>query len=46
LNADRQKWIRLLVFTVEATSSLLKDVELEDLEERIANMERRSGAVE
>jgi hypothetical protein len=46
LNADRQKWIRLLVFTVEAYSSLLKDVELETLEERIANMERRSGVLE
>jgi hypothetical protein len=46
LNADRQKWIRLLVFTVEAYSSLLKDVEIEDLEERVANMERRSGVVE
>jgi hypothetical protein len=46
LNADRQKWIRLLVFTVEAYSSLLKDVELEDLEERIQNIEKRGGNIE
>jgi hypothetical protein len=46
LNADRQKWIRLLVFTVEAYSSLLKDVELEDLEERVATMERRNEVLE
>ena len=46
LNADRQKWIRLLVFTVEAYSSLLKDVELEDLEERVQSIERRGGSVE
>jgi hypothetical protein len=46
LNADRQKWIRLLVFTVEACSSLLKDIELEDLEERIQNIEKRGGIIE
>ena len=41
LNADRQRWIRLLVITVQAFGDLLKDVELENLEERITQIEQR-----
>jgi hypothetical protein len=40
LNSDRQKWIRLLVFTVTAYSDLLKDVEIENLEERLSRLEQ------
>jgi len=39
LNADRQRWIRLLIFAVEAYSKLLDSVQLEDIEARLEKIE-------
>lgn len=39
LNKNRQKWIRLLVFTVEAYAKLLDSVQLQELEERLEALE-------
>jgi len=41
LNLDRQKWIRLLVFTVEVYSKLLDGCQLQEISERLERLESR-----
>jgi hypothetical protein len=40
-NSDRQKWARIIISAVAAYGDLLKDVELEGLDERLSRLERQ-----
>lgn len=40
-NADRQKWARIIIYAAAAYGDLLKDTELESIEERLTRIERQ-----
>jgi hypothetical protein len=39
-NNDRQKWARIIIAAASAYNDLLRDVELEGIEERLSRLER------
>lgn len=45
-NGDRQRWARIIIAATAAYGDLLKDVELEDMEERLVRLERRQEETE
>jgi hypothetical protein len=45
-NNDRQKWARIIVSAVEAYGHLLETSQLEDLEDRLAKLEKQQGKQE
>jgi hypothetical protein len=42
-NTDRQKWLRLLISAVDSYGSLLKDMQLDSIEQRLTETERLLG---
>jgi hypothetical protein len=42
-NSDRQKWLRLLISAVDSYGGLLKDMQLDSIEQRLAETERLLG---
>jgi hypothetical protein len=40
-NTDRQRWARIIISACAAYGDLLKDVELESIEERLSRLERQ-----
>jgi hypothetical protein len=42
-NSDRQKWLRLLITAVDSYGGLLKDLQLDSVEQRLAETERLLG---
>lgn len=42
-NSDRQKWLRLLISAVDSYGALLKDMQLDSIEQRLAETERLLG---
>ncbi len=45
-NAARQKWARIIVAACSAYGSLLRDLELEEIELRLAKLEKRQEETE
>ncbi len=42
-NTDRQKWLRILISAVDSYGALLKDTQLDSIEQRLAETERLLG---
>jgi hypothetical protein len=40
-NVDRQKWARIIISAIQGYGELMKDSELEDIEERLTKLESK-----